>query len=415
MAGRGPRLAAEETRLAAERRRQEIERERQEQRVKDAEARGADARDFRAYGDVPQAFTARTYQRVMLGDLPADVRDALRDERLGGNVIYYRYEKNGLDRFAAHYSSRDGRRMELTLSETGRTLDRVDLADAVATRDRDRRDPRDADRDLTAVKIARTGLPADALNQLERETRDGRDVTYYRYDAKNRDPALTVYAARFTNDRGRSTEVRVNQLGRVLETIDLSARNPLPGPGPLPREDAPRGGRMVAFEDLPAGVRDSFRRETRGMRDVDYFELRREGRTTYSTRYTTDSDRRMEMVVDAGGRLEGREELLCRPRRDVNFAPGVQRDTIEWSVTMIQESLLDTLRHLSEEDQRRVLRFAESLRTPTQRKDPRGMFAGRGVSITAEEIDAVRREAWAGFPRDFPDTTGGSPDEGGAA
>lgn len=38
-----------------------------------------------------------------------------------------------------------------------------------------------------------------------------------------------------------------------------------------------------------------------------------------------------------------------------------------------------------------------------KRIDPKGMFAHRGVRMTAEEIDEARREAWADFPRDFPE------------
>ena len=74
------------------------------------------------------------------------------------------------------------------------------------------------------------------------------------------------------------------------------------------------------------------------------------------------------------------------------------------------EAVTAKLRTLSEAGQRKVLEFVESLeraeQPPTQRNDPRGMFAHRGVHITAEEIDEARREAWVGFPRDFPDKDG---------
>lgn len=66
----------------------------------------------------------------------------------------------------------------------------------------------------------------------------------------------------------------------------------------------------------------------------------------------------------------------------------------------LQETVAERVRALSEEDQRRVLEFIQSLGAPTGRKDPRGLFAHRGVHITAEVIDEARREAWGNFPRD---------------
>ena len=43
-------------------------------------------------------------------------------------------------------------------------------------------------------------------------------------------------------------------------------------------------------------------------------------------------------------------------------------------------------------------------RTSPNRKDPMGMFAHLGLSISKEEIDEARREAWANFPRDLPES-----------
>jgi hypothetical protein len=50
--------------------------------------------------------------------------------------------------------------------------------------------------------------------------------------------------------------------------------------------------------------------------------------------------------------------------------------------------------------------LVESLRAGARHTDPsplRGRFADPALSIPKEDIDEVRREAWASFPRDFPD------------
>jgi hypothetical protein len=75
----------------------------------------------------------------------------------------------------------------------------------------------------------------------------------------------------------------------------------------------------------------------------------------------------------------------------------------------LTQAFIDKLQTLPAEDQQKVLQFVESLTNskhgPAERKNPRGLFAHRGVHITAEEIDEVRREAWGDFPREFPGST----------
>ena len=66
----------------------------------------------------------------------------------------------------------------------------------------------------------------------------------------------------------------------------------------------------------------------------------------------------------------------------------------------LQETVAERVRELSEDDQRRVLEFIQSLAAPAGRKDPRGLYSHRDVHIAAEVIDEARREAWGNFPRD---------------
>ncbi len=58
------------------------------------------------------------------------------------------------------------------------------------------------------------------------------------------------------------------------------------------------------------------------------------------------------------------------------------------------------------EKQREALQIIESLATQSEaqtaqpRKSLLGLFADRGVDVTSEDIDEVRREIWANFPRE---------------
>ena len=69
----------------------------------------------------------------------------------------------------------------------------------------------------------------------------------------------------------------------------------------------------------------------------------------------------------------------------------------------LERSILDAVRSLPPDQQREVLQHVNQLRRSTlkkPRKSGRGLWAGLGVSLPAEQIDQLRRELWKGFPRD---------------
>lgn len=70
----------------------------------------------------------------------------------------------------------------------------------------------------------------------------------------------------------------------------------------------------------------------------------------------------------------------------------------------LERRVVDTLRQLPVEKQQEVLDFVEFLArkspAPIQRRNIEGIFADLGVSLSAEEIDEARKEAWSGFPRE---------------
>jgi hypothetical protein len=68
----------------------------------------------------------------------------------------------------------------------------------------------------------------------------------------------------------------------------------------------------------------------------------------------------------------------------------------------LQQEVIAKLQGLSAEDLQKVLHFVETLSTPVpaggQRKSLRGLFAHRGIDITAGDIVEARKVAWANFP-----------------
>lgn len=68
------------------------------------------------------------------------------------------------------------------------------------------------------------------------------------------------------------------------------------------------------------------------------------------------------------------------------------------------ELIAETAKELPPERQQELLDFATFLRTHAPNKSPRksaaGLWEDLGVDISAEDIDAARREMWGGFPRE---------------
>ena len=70
----------------------------------------------------------------------------------------------------------------------------------------------------------------------------------------------------------------------------------------------------------------------------------------------------------------------------------------------LEQSILETVRSLPPDKQQELLDHAKRLqaenRPATARKSIKGLWSDLGVSLSAAEIDEVRREMWKNFPRD---------------
>jgi len=70
----------------------------------------------------------------------------------------------------------------------------------------------------------------------------------------------------------------------------------------------------------------------------------------------------------------------------------------------LEQSILEAIRTLPQEKQRELLEHAKQLVQTGGAKKPRkngkGLWADLKVSVSAEDIDEVRREMWENFPRE---------------
>jgi hypothetical protein len=70
----------------------------------------------------------------------------------------------------------------------------------------------------------------------------------------------------------------------------------------------------------------------------------------------------------------------------------------------VEQAILDAVRLLPFDKQQEVLSHATRLRDEAAPKKPfrsiKGILAGRGISVSAKDIDEARREMWKNFPRE---------------
>ena len=68
----------------------------------------------------------------------------------------------------------------------------------------------------------------------------------------------------------------------------------------------------------------------------------------------------------------------------------------------LEEAILDVVRSLPFEKQQEILSHANRLRDEARPPKPfrsiRGLLSGRGISISAADIDEVRSAMWNNFP-----------------
>ena len=70
----------------------------------------------------------------------------------------------------------------------------------------------------------------------------------------------------------------------------------------------------------------------------------------------------------------------------------------------LEQSILEAVRTLPAEKQQEILSYATRLRDEVVKKKPfksvKGLWAGLGISLSADDIEENQREMWKDFPRE---------------
>jgi len=263
--------------------------------------RGRVLGETEAAGDTPRpASTEMTRTELSAADLPAEVRRTVEAETPGAiEHKFVREARGGEVTYFIEYT-KDGRRGNLRVDERGKILGETDVAGSPRPGNTPQPVPQSADDEqidaaaeagASHAPVAANDMPAEVRAAIEQATRGGSEHLFQRHTQEGR----TVYTAHYRTAEDDHNIVVVDQDGQVLVE---------------PRKsrwlEAAKGVSFVAVNaaDLPAEVRQAVEKQTAGGTEHLFVRRdRKEGEPTYLVQFTNAKGRRMQMEVNANGKV----------------------------------------------------------------------------------------------------------------
>jgi len=274
------------------------------------------------------------YTRIPETDVPPEAFRALERYSANGRDRFYRREEiGGRTSYSVHYLTADNKRYWASAYPTGdvRVEPKLSIyqpepaAAAARTAEARRDDHRDvdagrapaaapapaADNREHLAAVGRDQVPGGVLRELDKHTRGMKDVEYRRETQGDR----VSYSAFYLNPQNQRYWVSVNENGTIKSEPRLSVNQPdnagdartaaahEPAREPARNADEPVKYTRIGLNDVPAAARDDISRTTSGGRDVQYMRSVRDGKTYYSTVWTTRDGKKMEARFDETGRI----------------------------------------------------------------------------------------------------------------
>ncbi len=220
---------------------------------------------------------------VKLDKVPKAPRKEIEKETKGASEVeVYQIDQEGHDKevFMVHYTGTDGKRMEIRVTEGGKLIAKGETRHQRA---------KDAEMQLASAKTDAERAQIQAAIEAKREADDKAQFEAY----KAQQAALIAAHPAAVN----------------------SATPVVPGHAPMTMKDLSEeynatSRTRVTAAALPAGVKATLDKETLGTSEVDYFKYVVDGKTFYSSHYTTGAGRRIVCRVDETGKLLGKNELV---------------------------------------------------------------------------------------------------------
>ena len=274
-------------------------------------------------------------EREQLENMPRPVRRLLRAETEGAsNVDYYKDKGEGKEptAFGAKFTKADGHNYDLRVDREGNVVSRTDLtaqAQQAASAQRPAtpaptpapvpppvaQQPTTpapttpapapaqppATTDTTARRLQPNEIPANIRAVLDRESKGGTDVKYYRA-SYGHTPAYVVN----WDVKGDERKTYVDDQGNVLTRKGANDENAQTASS---REKAPGNDKdddkigRVELSATPKAVQTQFRRLTEGASNVKFYRTRYGRQDAFQANYTTKDGKDHKVYVDESGKI----------------------------------------------------------------------------------------------------------------
>jgi len=286
------------------------------------------------------------HEREQLANMPKPVRETLKAETANAtNVDYYKAEgqnnAGGKGReFGAKFTNAANHQMDIRVDRDGKVISRQDLTAATAAAQA----PATAAQQPATVtptpapatpapgtatastqappsgdpmyrRLQANELPASIKNIFDQDTKNGRDVHYYRTKYGNQ----LAYEAKWTDANGKDMKHYVGDNGQTFvrgEDVDndnaqtASASTPAKTSSSKSNSDSStniKTGR-AQMSELPKSVQTQVSRMTEGASNVDLYNTKYGDQQAYEAKYTTKAGKHMAVYFDKNGKVLSQKE-----------------------------------------------------------------------------------------------------------
>jgi hypothetical protein len=287
------------------------------------------------------------HEREQLANMPKPVRETLKAETANAtNVDYYKAEgqnnAGGKGReFGAKFTNAANHQMDIRVDRDGKVISRQDLTAATAAAQA----PATAAQQPATVtptpapatpapgtatastqappsgdpmyrRLQANEVPANIRTVFDQDTKNGRDVHYYR----TKYGSQLAYEAKWTDANGKDMKHYVSDNGTTLvrgpdiddnDAQTAGSKTPASTSGNTSTSSnsntSIKTGR-AQLTDLPKPVQTQVHRLTEGASDVNYYNTKYGDQQAYEAKYTTKAGKHMAVYFDKDGKVLSQKE-----------------------------------------------------------------------------------------------------------
>jgi hypothetical protein len=285
------------------------------------------------------------HEREQLANMPKPVRETLKAETANATHVDY-YKAEGANtgggkghEFGAKFTNAQNHQMDIRVDRDGKVISRQDLTGATAAA---QAPATAAQQPATATpttpapgsatastqappsgdpmyrRLQANEVPANIRTVFDQDTKNGRDVHYYRTKYGNQ----LAYEAKWTDANGKDMKHYVSDAGTTLvRGEDVDNDNATTAGSKTPATPAKTSGSSTSnssntniktgrteLNQLPKSVQTQVSRLTEGASNVDLYNTKYGDQQAYEAKYTTKAGKHMAVYFDKDGKVLSQKE-----------------------------------------------------------------------------------------------------------